>query len=131
MKHRILIIDKNEEEVKCNYEDVKRVREVTVRLLRNKGYEVITTLNLEEITEQVFSESDLVIAHASGRKMERIKELHERYSTPLLFISWQEYSEKEIQDSLRDSDGSYFLLKPYTTKTLLETIETAISSSKK
>lgn len=117
-------------------EDEEQVRNFIVRVLTNKGYQVLSAPDGEEAW-RIFNARatdidmvllDLVMPKMSGQEVqERIKEV--RPEMPVMFMSG--YSVDILQNNFAEKEDAYLLQKPYTPQQLLAQIRAILDARKR
>jgi signal transduction histidine kinase/CheY-like chemotaxis protein len=114
-------------------EDEEAVRALTVRLLREHGYEVIEAadgLDGVERCVQLHGELDLVVTDVvmpvlSG--VELVAKLHELHPhLPVLYVSG--YAGDVLPGAARPEDGAQLLQKPFSREALLRAVDEALGA---
>lgn len=115
-------------------EDEDRVRDIAVRLLRGRGYEVLEARDGEaalELAEANAGRIDLMISDVSMPGMDgpALLKAARPYlgAAPVMFISG--YAESEFSDLLEGESGVTFLAKPLRLQTLAETVKARLQGS--
>jgi two-component system cell cycle sensor histidine kinase/response regulator CckA len=114
-------------------EDEDRVRDIAVRLLRERGYEVIEAPDGEvalELAQANAGRIDLMISDVSMPGMDgpALLKAARPYlgSAPVMFISG--YAESEFSDLLEGETGVSFLAKPLRLQSLAEEVKARLGS---
>lgn len=107
-------------------EDEPFVRDATWRILQNSGFDVISTANGQEALTAFESSptvdlliSDVVLPGISGRQLAR--DLRSRCENLAILLT-SGYGEASAESVIAEP-GTYYLAKPYSRQSLLESVE--------
>jgi two-component system cell cycle sensor histidine kinase/response regulator CckA len=115
-------------------EDDVSVRHISVRILRNLGYEVIEAANCDDAQRLIIERidqavhlllTDMVMPQMSGRDFANwLRKASPK--TKVVFVSG--YLEESIKPGERIENGMFFLPKPFDPEELATTIRRALDS---
>lgn len=132
MGYNLLLIDKSENEYIGNYEKIISLNRSLIEFLKNSGHQIRLITDLEEITDKVYSSQDCIIVHPTTQKLRRLLELHISYpQVGLILTTGPGVEEDEFNEMTEEEDGIFFLGKPFSCDTFLESIDQVISSRPK
>lgn len=133
MSYRILLFEKTKEEYEryaCNYESLKLAIDVMNGILSSRGHVVSSVFNLCDLTDELYRSQNVVFAHPTIDKFQRVLGLYRRYpEVGLIITSGSGKDEGVCHDLAQLEDGLLFLEKPFSVKTLLDSVEMAIKQS--
>ncbi len=105
-------------------EDDPSIKEAIKIILEEEGYEIVTFENGKGIEDLLKSDPpnlillDILLGEEDGREI--CKDLKNRYNIPIILMSANNFSDRDIKNSLADK----YIKKPFDLGTLVKTVKT-------